>query len=197
MKMENKKYFYYAAILLFLAIALGIYFYMFHGDLSEDSYIWSNFGNYINGFLTPLLTIINIIVFIELTIAISKIEDHRSEKALENEKKLLLMQLRKQELDIFVKQTNRIYDGNTIEERVETLRQVSDYLSSFCETGLKWFNIDNNKTKRNIDFLVVSLRTIQYDMDANIKSPKEVYEKVSELKDEITNTLVEAALNNN
>lgn len=197
MKMENKKYFYYAAILLFLAIALGIYFYMFHGDLSEDSYIWSNFGNYINGFLTPLLTIINIIVFIELTIAISKIEDHRSEKALENEKKLLLMQLRKQELDIFVKQTNRIYDGNTIEERVETLRQVSDYLSSFCETGFKWFNIDNNKTKRNIDFLVVSLRTIQYDMDANIKSPKEVYEKVSELKDEITNTLVEAALNNN
>ena len=78
MKIENKRYLYYAEIFLFMAIVFGIYFCMFHGDLSDDSYIWSNFGNYINGFLTPLLTIINIIVFIELTIAISNIEEHRS-----------------------------------------------------------------------------------------------------------------------
>ena len=197
MKIENKRYLYYAAIFLFVVIVFGIYFRMFHGELSDDSYIWSNFGNYINGFLSPLLTIINIIVFIELTIAISKIEEHRSEKALENEKQLLLMQLKKQELDSFVKQTNRIYDGNTKEERIEAFRQVSDYLSSFCKTGFKWFNIDDkNQTKRKLDFLVVSLRTLQYDMEADVKSHKEVYEKISDLTEEITNTLVEAALKN-
>ena len=198
MKIENKKYLYYAAIFIFVLIVFGIYFCMFHGNLSDDSYIWANFGNYINGFLSPLLTIINIIVFIELTLAISTLEEHRSEKTLENEKKLLLMQLRKQELDIFVKQTNRIYDGHTIEERVETLRQVSDYLSSFGKTGFKWFSIeDKNQTKRKLDFLVVSLRTLQYNMEADVKSPKEVYEKISDLTEEITNTLLEAALKNN
>jgi len=37
MKIENKRYLYYAAIFLFAAIVFGIYFCMFYGDLSDDS----------------------------------------------------------------------------------------------------------------------------------------------------------------
>lgn len=77
----KRKYIYYAAIALVIALTFGIYFFTFHGSISDDSNVWSNFGNYINGLLTPLLTIINIAVFIELTIAISQLEEQRSEKS--------------------------------------------------------------------------------------------------------------------
>lgn len=197
MKIENKRYLYYAAIFLFVALVFGIYFSMFNSNLSDDSYIWSNFGNYINGFLTPLLTIINIVVFIELTIAISNIEEQRSEKALKNERQLLLMQLRKQEIDTFVKQTNRILEGKTKEEKIESLQQVADYLTSFNETGFKWFNIeDNDNTKFKISHLAVCLRTLQYDLEGNLSSQKDIFTKIYDKKAEITNALVEATLKN-
>ena len=197
MKIENKRYLYYAAIFLFVALVFGIYFSMFNGNLSDDSYIWSNFGNYINGFLTPLLTIINIVVFIELTIAISNIEEQRSEKALKNERQLLLMQLRKQEIDTFVKQTDRILEGKTKEEKIESLQQVADYLTSFNETGFKWFNIeDNDNTKFKISHLAVCLRTLQYDLEGNLSSQKDIFTKIYDKKAEITNALVEATLKN-
>lgn len=197
MKIENKRYLYYAAIFLFVALVFGIYFSMFNSNLSDDSYIWSNFGNYINGFLTPLLTIINIVVFIELTIAISNIEEQRSEKALKNERQMLLMQLRKQEIDTFVKQTNRILEGKTKEEKIESLQQVADYLTSFNETGFKWFNIeDNDNTKFKISHLAVCLRTLQYDLEGNLSSQKDIFTKIYDKKAEITNALLEATLKN-
>ena len=187
-------------------IILAFYFFMFNDGLSKDSNSWSNFGDYVNGVLTPILTAINIYVFIKMTIAISSLEERRTinanaieearlEKEMHHEKEMLMMQLRKQEIDTFVKQMNRIFDYSSIENRKQSLQQVIDYLSSFCETGFKWFNIDNNNhTKHRIEYLTVSLRTILFDLEDNKQSSEELFNKIYDAKAEITNTLVEAAL---
>lgn len=199
MKIENKRYLYYAAIFLFVAIVFGIYFCMFHGDLSDDSYIWSNFGNYINGFLTPLLTIINIVVFIELTIAISNIEEHRSEKALENEKQLLLMQLKKQELDTFIRQMIKIDDYNTREEGIKAIRPVTYYLQAFEKTGLKYFDLKENHEHVAQLLRSFSFRLNQYVnmLEENKDFDEELFHKIYNTKEELMKILVDSTLNDN
>lgn len=194
-------------IVLVSIIILAFYFFMFNNGLSKDSNSWSNFGDYVNGVLTPILTAINIYVFIKMTIAISSLEERRTinaneieearlEKEMQHEKIMLMMQLRKQEIDTFVKQMNRIYDYSSKENRIQSLQQVTDYLTSFCETGFKWFNIeDNGHTKRRIGYLTVSLRTVLFDLEDNKNSSEELFNKIYDAKAEITNTLVEAALN--
>ena len=187
-------------------IILAFYFFMFNDGLSKDSNSWSNFGDYVNGVLTPILTAINIYVFIKMTIAISSLEERRTinanaieearlEKEMHHEKEMLMMQLRKQEIDTFVKQMNRIFDYSSKENRIQSLQQVIDYLTSFCETGFKWFNIeDKNHTKRRIGYLTVSLRKVLFELEDNKQSSEELFSKIYDAKAEITNTLVEAAL---
>jgi len=52
--------------IVFVSITiLAFYFYMFNSGLSKDSNSWSNFGDYVNGLLTPFLTAINNYVFIK------------------------------------------------------------------------------------------------------------------------------------
>ena len=193
-------------IILVSLCVIAFYLYVFHDGLSEDSSVWSNFGDYINGVLTPILTAINIYVFIKMTIAISNLEERRTknalafedarlEKEMRHEKELLMMQLRKQEIDTFVNQTNRIYEYSSKEKRIEALQQVTDYLTSFAETGFKWFNIeDKNHTERRIGYLTVGLRTILFNLEENKETSEDIYNKIYDAKAEITNTLVEAAL---
>ena len=69
-----------AAIASFMLIAL--YFCFFHYGFSKDSTSWSNFGGYINGILSPILTMVNIYVFIKLTTTISEIENNRANDAI-------------------------------------------------------------------------------------------------------------------
>ena len=80
-------------------ITMVLFFYKFHGNLSEDISDWSAFGDYCNGVLTPLLTIINILVFVKISKAISDIDERRSDKEKQFQKELILMQFRKQEID--------------------------------------------------------------------------------------------------
>lgn len=197
----------FICVVVVSGVILAFYFFMFNDGLSKDSNSWSNFGDYVNGVLTPILTAINIYVFIKMTIAISSLEERRTinanaieearlEKEMHHEKEMLMMQLRKQEIDTFVKQMNRIFDFSSKENRIQSLQQVVDYLTSFSETGFKWFNIDNNDhTKHRIGYLTVCLRTVLFDLEDNKQSSVELFGKIYDAKAEITNTLVEAALN--
>lgn len=84
-----------------VSIVVVLYFYQFHNGLSNNAGDWANFGDYLNGVLTPILTIINIWVFVKLTQVISKSEQNQKEAELSYQKKLLLMQLRQNEFDKF------------------------------------------------------------------------------------------------
>ena len=187
---------------------LGLYLCMFNNGLSNDSNSWSNFGDYVNGVLTPIFTVINIYVFIKLTTAISRleekryensmeIEDKRREKEIKHEKELLLMQFRKQEIETFVEQTNRIFDYSSLNNRVNSVGGVLGYLDSFCETELKWFGLEEcEDIKKKIKDMWVDLGQILDDFRADKKINIEIYTNIRNLKVEITNALMEATLRN-
>jgi len=199
---------------------ISLYFIFFHGNFSDDSNSWSNFGNYYNGVLTPLLTALNIYVFYILTKTISEIEESRRnrelsqeqqylEKELEqakkrfdeerkHEKELILLQLRKQELDMFIKQVNKMFDYNSKSDHINSLQQVADYLRSFSETGLKWFDInDNGKTKNEINILWVKLNKYIYNLQDGKVIEDNVFNAIYDSRANISNTLFEATLKNN
>lgn len=194
------------AIASVIVLVVGFYFYHFNGSISQDSSLWSNFGNYINGVLMPVLTVINIYVFIKLTTEISKLEERRSENAMskenerieremQHEKEMLLLQLRKQELDVFIKQMNKIFDNSSGSIRIELLQQVADYLKSFSETGLKWFNLENHEiTKNEINSMWVKLNKYIYNIQDNKAFDEELFNKIYDTKAKLTNTLMEATL---
>ncbi len=191
----KRKYIYYAAIALVVALTFGIYFFTFHGSISDDSNVWSNFGNYINSLLTPLLTIINIAVFIELTIAISQLEEQRSEKALEKEQELLLMQLRKQEIDTFIQQMNRLNNYSSRKEHIESVQQIWYYLQDFEKTGLKYFKFDEGVFADHlIRRLSISILQYKSDLEENKEFDKELFNKIYDTKAQLVNTLVGSAL---
>lgn len=192
----KRRYLYYVAIALVVAFTFGLYFYTFHGRISDDSYVWSNFGNYINGLLTPLLTIINIAVFIELTIAIYQLEEQRSEKALENEREVLLMQLRKQEIDTFIQQMNRLNNYSSREEHIESVQQIWYYLQDFEKTGLKYFKFEEGVfADQLVRRLSISILQYKSDLDENKEWDRELFNKIYDTKAQLVNALVDSALN--
>lgn len=194
------------AIVSVVILVVGFYFYHFNGSISQDPDSWSNFGNYINGVLMPVLTAINIYVFIKLTTEVSKLEERRSENAIskenerieremQHEREMLLLQLRKQELDVFIRQMNRIFDNSSDSISIESLQQVADYLKSFGETGLKWFNLENYEiTKNEINSMWVKLNRYIYNIQNNKAFDEELFNKIYDTKAKLTNILMEATL---
>lgn len=192
------------AIIAVTICCLGFYFYMFNNGLSNDSNSWSNFGDYVNGVLTPIFTVINIYVFIKLTTAISRleekryensmeIEDKRREKEIEHEKELLLMQFRKQEIETFVKQINRI-DNSPLD--IVTLKEVANYLKSFNDTGVKWFDIKKPEFTNRVGLMRVKMRLLIDKLENDNTFDTDIYSIICDVKAEITNTLMEATLGN-
>ena len=198
-------------------IVLALYFIIFHFGFSNDSSSWSDFGDYCNGIITPILTAVNIYVFIRLTSRISEIESNRAQEILNqeknhfdnelkqskllfekekaHEKELLLMQLRKQELDVFIKQTNRIFDHTPDDNHIVTLKQVADYLLSFSDTGLNWFEIDDGgKTKYEIKSLWNTLNRYVFNLEERKPFDEDVFYKTYDTKAKVTNILFEATI---
>ena len=211
------------------AILLIPYFIFFHYGFSNDSNSWSNFGDYFNGVLSPILTAVNIYVFIRLTTTISDIESKRAQETLtqeklrsekelkqakelfekkaeydkirferehDNERRLLLMQLRKQELDIFVKQMNRFDDYTSNENGIESLRQLTYYLQAFLKTGLRWFEIDKeSRIATEIRILWKDLQKYIYNIENNKEFDENLFYKIYDARDNIINALAESTIN--
>ena len=71
--MTSKKHVYILTLMVLVGVLIA-YFYQFHNGLSQSPSDWGNFADYICGLLTPLLALLNIIVFIDLT---KSIENNR------------------------------------------------------------------------------------------------------------------------
>ena len=109
-----------------------IYFLNFRNhSISSRIIDWALFGDYIGGVLNPILAIINICVFIILTITIQKITDLNNQQTIETNKKIALMSMKHEELKHF-KET---MDNN--------LKNWENNLASVkaCETFLYGYNV--------------------------------------------------------
>lgn len=94
-------------ITLIITIATLIVINLFLTFVNSNS--WIEFSVFFNGVIMPILTAINIFVFVKLTNAISEKDKIQSEKALFYQKQLLLMQFRKAEIEAFEKSLDNVF----------------------------------------------------------------------------------------
>lgn len=175
---------------------VAIYLFHFHGGFSNQSTDWSNFGNYFNGLLSPLLAIVNIIILIELTIAISNIDRNRTKAEIQSQTNLLLIQMRRQSIETFCQIMNNYFDNRYIkEDRGKSDSVVSDYLQRFIDIDLKYFDFgDSGLVKNKISHLKTAISIIHGDIETKYQINEEKYHTAFKLKDEIISDLQENAL---
>lgn len=152
-------------------IAIALYMSKFNKGFSNTINDWAGFGNYISGVLMPILTTINIWVFIKLTIAISDENAKTKDRELFFKKKLFVTQQRQKELDHFIDILDQslVLKANILPSNIcEPIVSAVTYLGSFIEGQSELFPIliTEQSFKNNILELYKFLR-IYYDLINN------------------------------
>ncbi|MBO4613032.1 MAG: hypothetical protein J5671_07695 [Bacteroidaceae bacterium] len=184
--MSRFKLIIYVVTALCTLFTIAVYLYHFHDGFSNQLNDWSNFGNFFNGVLSPVLAIINIIILIELTIAISNIDKTRTNAEIQAQTNLLLVQMRRQSIESFCQVMNNYFDNKYIKEDRGKLNSfVSDYLQRFLDIDYKYFFFENELVKNKICHLKTLINIIHNDMEIKHLLNEEKYLMAFELKYEI------------
>ncbi|MBQ6378131.1 MAG: hypothetical protein IJJ56_04985 [Prevotella sp.] len=118
------------------AAILGMYFFIFHYELSSNSSDWANLGSYFSGMLLPILTFVNILVFIEISIWLSKEDGNRALRQFRIDEIRRL----NDELDkAIVPDTSSAISINAASAPIV---RATCYIESFLRTKLALFNLD-------------------------------------------------------
>ncbi len=188
----------YLIMATIFVIVVGLYLCKFHFGLSDSHSNWSEFGDYFNGLLSPILTAINIYVFIRLTKVIDENDDKRQQRAEEHEKSMKLMQFRKSELDSLsnlLQQSMLIKVENNRYTMVEPMMLALTYIETFLQTKLELFGLtETSATTLKIQELHKCLNDISQLMLNNIKVDKQIVLKFLNLKNEIILSLQKITL---
>lgn len=127
-----------------------LYWSVFRYGFSTQVSDWGNFGNFFSGLLNPILTAINILVFVKLTTAVSKLDDERADRDYKCQQALLLMQFQKKEIDNFEKIINNAFVfhpsrigfiTNSLHTLAEHIVEAELYLNNFVQSKLSLFNL--------------------------------------------------------
>lgn len=130
-------------IIICISVILTVCFYLlqFNKGISDNASDWGSFGDYLNGILMPILTIINIWVFIRLTEVINSSDRKQKEAELSHQKKLLLIQLRQNEYDKFASIINEKLVFNPDDENKKNIFLANAFLISFNKSKRVLFPI--------------------------------------------------------
>lgn len=158
--MTSKKHVYISTLMVLVGVLIA-YFYQFHNGLSQSPSDWGNFADYICGLLTPLLALLNIIVFIDLTksiennrLAVEKAKDKeqelRHQRDIEHQKQMLVFQLRVEEVRRFDSVLENVFFSNSDEYHGEmpcSLVKALSYIESFIRNKIDLFDFNSDDEK--------------------------------------------------
>lgn len=116
--------------IILLIISVGLFIAKFSGNpISDKIESWAQFGDYFGGILNPILSLINICVFVILTITIQNITDRNNKASLETSKKIALMSMKHEELKHF----KEVMDKNLEqwEENLESIQSIKQVLYGY------------------------------------------------------------------
>lgn len=160
--MIKKYYFIFTALFV---VAIGLYLSVFRVGLSIQSADWGNFGSYFSGLLNPILTAINILVFVRLTTVVSNLDDERAKRETRAQQDMLWMQFRKKEIDNFENAISRavlsqdLWSGfasaSEIRELAIPMKETDLYLYTFLKCKLSLFELAEG------DAVVVRIRELK------------------------------------
>lgn len=190
--MKKMKKYIYGTIIVCLILVVFLYLGHFHNGLSNQMHDWSDFGNYFTGLLSPLLTIINIVVLVELTIAVSDADKSRTSAEIKAQKDLLLLQMRRQSIESFSQIMNHYFNNKYLEEDTKrVVAHVSEYLQTFIKTDLQYFDFGEktNIVKHKIDSLKLNIDIVHDGIVNKRELDQDRYLKIFELRDEILQVL--------
>lgn len=173
-KNEMKTNWIWVLIVIIYLIILSLYFAVFHGSLSAISQDWASFGNYVSGTLTPILTAINIWVFIKLTKAVDANNKDRQKEELAFQKRKIITDLRKCEVDTFLSLWNNIGISDDAIERFNQLGAFQRYLMGFCDEKLNLFPCIVGELKPLISKLRTQLTVKSSDTIVNLSKAIEI-----------------------
>lgn len=158
--MTSKKYVYILTLMVLVGVLVA-YFYQFHNGLSPSSSDWGNFADYVCGLLTPLLALLNIIVFIDLTKSIEKnrlaaerVKDSEQEirhlRDVEHQKQMLIFQLRVEEVRRFDAVLENVFFSNADEYHGGipfSMVKTATYIETFLSNKIDLFDFKSDKEK--------------------------------------------------
>lgn len=158
--MTSKKYVYILTLMVLVGVLVA-YFYQFHNGLSPSSSDWGNFADYVCGLLTPLLALLNIIVFIDLTKSIEKnrlaaerFKDSEQEirhlRDVEHQKQMLIFQLRVEEVRRFDAVLENVFFSNADEYHGGipfSMVKTATYIETFLSNKIDLFDFKSDKEK--------------------------------------------------
>ena len=196
-EMSKRRYYIYIIISFLLLGALSFYAWFYHNGISNNVNDWSAFGNYFSGFMMPFLTTANIVVFIELTIAISGYEAKLSAREMEQQQALLIMQFRRQSIESFYQHINPLFDDKEkVKGNIEQVYADSIvFLKKFLDIDIKYFDFEKASfTESNIRHLLTQLEIIYYDMTTKKQFNSDKFMKSFDIKNEIIDSLVSSTL---
>ena len=156
--MTSKKHVYILTLMVLVGVLIA-YFYQFHNGLSQSPSDWGNFADYICGLLTPLLALLNIIVFIDLTksiennrLAVEKAKDKeqelRQQRDIEHQKQMLVFQLRVEEVRRFDSVLENVLFSNADEYHGGiplSMVKAATYIESFIRNKIDLFDFKSDK----------------------------------------------------
>ena len=190
--MKKLKKYIYGTIFICLILVVFLYLDHFHYGLSNQMRDWSDFGNYFTGLLSPLLAIINIVVLVELTIAVSDADKSRTSAEIKAQKDLLLLQMRRQSIESFSQIMNHYFNNKYLEEDTKrVVAHVSEYLQTFIKTDFQYFDFGENTNivKHKIDSLKLYIDIVHDGIVNRRELDHDKYLKIFELRDEILQVL--------
>lgn len=128
---------YIGLAIILTILPLCFYILKFSGNgFSNDITIWSNFATYFTGFTTPILSILNLIVLVRLTLSISNHDNDR-----------MLIQLR---YDAYKDIATKLNGLNEENYAIEKVNSVYYYLENYSLNNFFLLNGDNYKILTNI-----------------------------------------------
>lgn len=165
--MTSKKNVYTITASFSIGIA-ATYLFHFHNGFSQSSSDWGNFADYIGGLISPLLALLNIIVFIDLTksieqnrLAYEKSKDTeqelRHQKEVEHQKQMQLFQLRTEEIrrldnsleDAFYSKVDEIHGNIPL-----SIVKAMSYIESFLKNKMDIFPFSSAEEKKELQKLL-------------------------------------------
>lgn len=156
---------------------LLFYRFQFHGSLSTEHSVWSDFGTIFNGILSPIFAAINICIFWYLTRIVDDNNNHRQEHAAAHEKAMILMQFRKAEIDRFddiISNALVLQKDNDLSKLIRPVVLAMAFIQSFLNTKLELFNLDeNSETAQNLNALHSDLSEYFKKLSTKKDIPKE------------------------
>ncbi|MCE5319512.1 MAG: hypothetical protein LLF93_00225 [Bacteroidales bacterium] len=151
-------------VLVSFGVSLFLYFYIFNGSLSRNAQDWASFGSYISGILLPILTGLNIWVFIRLTQAIDRENNIRKENDnkrfeerqkvdIEFQRRMIISQIRQTEVNSLSKALDNLFfpsefcsDSKLFLDSIKVnLVKGQILIDSFVNGRNDLFNINENK----------------------------------------------------